>query len=102
MRVAVPSRHGEPICRGGSFSNRHRKRGVQASIALFILAMEGRKEHWERVYSTKQPHEVSWTQEYPQSSLDFIHSFELPRTASILDAGGGDSRLADFLVGWRV
>lgn len=57
-----------------------------------------RKNHWETVYSTKQPNEVSWTEEVPQTSLDFIHSFRLPRTARIIDVGGGDSKLVDFLL----
>jgi hypothetical protein len=60
--------------------------------------MESRKEHWEKVYSTMQPHEVSWTQELPKTSLDFVHSFNLPKTASIIDIGGGDSKLVDFLL----
>ncbi|MBA3649676.1 MAG: class I SAM-dependent methyltransferase [Chitinophagales bacterium] len=57
-----------------------------------------RKDHWEKVYSTKQSHEVSWTQQLPKTSLDFIHSFNLPKTASIIDIGGGDSKLADYLL----
>lgn len=56
------------------------------------------KQHWETVYTTKQPNEVSWTQEIPQTSLDFIHSFNLSKSASIIDIGGGDSKLADFLL----
>jgi SAM-dependent methyltransferase len=60
--------------------------------------MEARKEHWERVYSTKQSNEVSWTEEVPKTSLDFIHSFKLPKTASIIDVGGGDSKLIDYLL----
>ena len=60
--------------------------------------METRKEHWEKVYATKQPHEVGWTQEVPRTSLDFVHSFNLPKTASIIDIGGGDSKLVDFLL----
>lgn len=60
--------------------------------------MENRKEHWEKVYASKQPHEVSWTQELPQTSLDFVHSFNLSRTASIIDIGGGDSKLVDYLL----
>ncbi len=60
--------------------------------------MENRKEHWEKVYATKLPHEVSWTQELPKTSLDFVHSFHLPKTASIIDVGGGDSRLVDYLL----
>ncbi len=60
--------------------------------------MTERKEHWETVYSTKQPHEVSWTQKVPKTSLDFIHSFNVPKTAKIIDIGGGDSKLVDFLL----
>jgi trans-aconitate methyltransferase len=60
--------------------------------------MKNRKEHWEKVYATKQPHEVSWTQEIPKTSLDFIHSFNLSKTSSIIDIGGGDSKLVDYLL----
>jgi trans-aconitate methyltransferase len=57
-----------------------------------------RKEHWEGVYASKLPHEVSWTQQVPQTSLDFIRGFRLPPTAAIIDVGGGDSRLVDHLL----
>lgn len=60
--------------------------------------MENRKEHWENVYASKQPHEVSWTQDLPKTSLDFIHSFNLSKSAAIIDVGGGDSKLVDFLL----
>jgi SAM-dependent methyltransferase len=56
------------------------------------------KEHWETVYTTKTPQEVSWTQEKPAFSLDFIASFQLDKSASIIDIGGGDSLLVDFLL----
>ncbi|WP_205509918.1 class I SAM-dependent methyltransferase [Longitalea arenae] len=56
------------------------------------------KDHWENVYLHKQPNEVSWTQHVPQPSLDFIHSFQLPKSASIIDVGAGDSKLVDFLL----
>jgi len=60
--------------------------------------MESRKEHWEKVYSSKLPHEVSWTQELPKTSLDFVHSFNLSKSANIIDIGGGDSKLVDYLL----
>ena len=60
---------------------------------------EDRKQHWNIVYTTKLPNEVSWTQEIPTTSLEFIHSFNLPKTASIIDVGGGDSKLVDYLIG---
>ncbi len=57
-----------------------------------------RKNHWETVYETKQPSEVSWTQEYPKTSLDFIHETHLNKKAKIIDIGGGDSKLVDYLL----
>ncbi len=59
---------------------------------------QSKQEHWETIYATKQPHEVSWTQENPITSLNFIHSFNLPKSASIIDIGGGDSKLVDCLL----
>ena len=56
------------------------------------------QEHWQKVYETKNPDEVSWTEEVPKTSLDFIHSFGLAKTANIIDIGGGDSKLADYLL----
>ena len=57
-----------------------------------------RKKHWETVYETKNPDQVSWTQETPKTSLEFIHSFGLDKTAKIIDIGGGDSNLVDYLL----
>ena len=57
-----------------------------------------RKNHWETVYETKQPNEVSWTQENPKTSLDFIRNAHLDKTAKIIDIGGGDSKLVDYLL----
>lgn len=56
------------------------------------------KAHWEKVYSTKQPEEVSWTQVHPQSSLKLIGQANATLDSSIIDVGGGDSRLTDFLL----
>jgi SAM-dependent methyltransferase len=56
------------------------------------------RNHWDTVYENKNPDQVSWTQDIPQTSLDFIHSFDLTKTAKIIDIGGGDSKLADYLL----
>jgi SAM-dependent methyltransferase len=56
------------------------------------------QKHWDTVYKTKDPNQVSWTQEMPKTSLDFIHSFGLTKTAKIIDIGGGDSKLVDYLL----
>ena len=60
--------------------------------------MENRKDHWNKIFATKQPHEVSWTQDVPTLSLEFIRYANLSKNASIIDVGGGDSNLVDFLV----
>ena len=57
-----------------------------------------RTAHWDNVYETKAPNQVSWTQEYPKTSFEIIQFFELPKTARIIDVGGGDSKLVDCLL----
>lgn len=54
--------------------------------------------HWNHVYATKRPDQVSWTQDVPRTSLAFLDSFGLSSDAHILDIGGGDSHLVDFLL----
>ena len=57
-----------------------------------------KKEHWEEVYKTKTPDQVSWTQENPKTSLDYIKACKLPKNAALIDIGGGDSLLVDYLL----
>lgn len=57
-----------------------------------------KKEHWENVFSTKKQKEVSWYQEYPKLSVDFVAALELPLEAKIIDIGGGDSYFIDSLL----
>jgi SAM-dependent methyltransferase len=58
----------------------------------------GRRAHWENVYATKGEREVSWFQENPAPSLELIALAGLSEGASIIDIGGGASRLVDALV----
>lgn len=57
-----------------------------------------RKEHWEQIYQTKEGTQVSWYQSVPQTSLELIKGMELKKDAEIIDVGGGDSLLVDFLI----
>lgn len=57
-----------------------------------------RKEHWEKVYQNKQLTEVSWYQPNPQTSLHFIEAAGLAKNDAIIDVGGGDSFLVDYLL----
>jgi len=58
----------------------------------------GRQAHWENVYATKDEHTVSWFQERPDISLDLIRATGVKTSASIIDIGGGASRLVDALI----
>lgn len=55
-------------------------------------------EHWEKVYNTKSATEVSWFQERADLSLKLIRDSGIPRTAPIMDVGGGASVLVDDLL----
>jgi ubiquinone/menaquinone biosynthesis C-methylase UbiE len=57
-----------------------------------------KKAHWENIYTTKSLTEVSWYQPNPETSLNFIHEFNVPKKAKIIDVGGGDSFLVDHLL----
>lgn len=54
--------------------------------------------YWNQVYQKKNEHEVSWFQEVPKKSLEMIDELNLEKDSSIIDIGGGDSRLVDHLL----
>lgn len=56
------------------------------------------KLHWENVYQTKRPTEVSWYRPHLEISLQLIEDAEPKRAASIIDAGAGESTLIDDLL----
>ena len=56
------------------------------------------KEHWESVYSVKAADAVSWYQEHADNSLRLIQQTGVPRSASLIDVGGGASTLVDDLL----
>ncbi len=57
-----------------------------------------RHAHWENVYQTKAEREVSWFQESTALSLDLIQATGKKPDASVIDIGGGASRLVDALL----
>lgn len=60
--------------------------------------MKDRKTHWENIYDTKKLTEVSWYQPMPEVSLNYLAESGLEKKARIIDIGGGDSYLVDFLL----
>jgi SAM-dependent methyltransferase len=61
------------------------------------MTTSDRQMHWQNVYLTKGEQQVSWTQASPEPSLSLIERFAGGRNASIIDVGGGASRLVDGL-----
>src|SRR5882672_10875082 len=62
------------------------------------MTASDRQSHWQTVYLTKGEQQVSWSQADPQPSLRLIESVATSREASIVDVGGGASRLVDALL----
>lgn len=57
-----------------------------------------RRAHWECVYAAKRQDQVSWFQAEARLSLDLITRSAPPPDATIVDVGGGASRLVDGLL----
>lgn len=57
-----------------------------------------RQQHWNQVYQTKGPQDVSWYQRRPELSLALIAASGLDKDAGIIDVGGGTSTLVDSLL----
>lgn len=60
--------------------------------------MSGRKEYWDNIYKEKNLSDVSWYEPTPETSLSYIAQCKLPKDAAIIDIGGGESLLVDFLL----
>lgn len=60
--------------------------------------MSDNKSHWERVYATKRPEDVSWFRPHLDRSLAFLERSALDMNSSIVDVGGGASTLVDDLM----
>ena len=56
------------------------------------------KLHWDKVYQTKQPTEVSWYRPHLDISLELIEEAASNRDAHIIDVGAGESTLVDDLL----
>jgi len=56
------------------------------------------KTHWEHIYQTKAPTQVSWYQEHARFSLQYIRNTGIQKTDAIIDVGGGASTLVDDLI----
>ena len=62
----------------------------------YCVPMDARR-HWEQVYTTKGERDVSWFETMPAVSLRLMEAAGLSADTCVLDVGGGDSRLVDYL-----
>ena len=60
--------------------------------------MTDRQSHWENVYATRGEREVSWFEERPTLSLELIRAAGATPRSSVIDVGGGASRLVGALL----
>jgi hypothetical protein len=67
---------------------------LSAKVEEFMMTDE-REKHWQAVYSTKDDNQMSWYEAYPAFSLELIDRYG---GSSVVDVGGGASRLVDALV----
>lgn len=56
-----------------------------------------RKQHWNALYASRSPLDVSWYQPDPALSLELVRATGARQDARILDVGGGTSMLVDRL-----
>ncbi len=57
-----------------------------------------RKEHWDRVHTTRPETGVSWFESVPQVSLDMLDAAGVTPETCVIDVGGGASHLVDALI----
>jgi len=60
--------------------------------------MPDTKTHWEKIYTTKAPDQVSWYRPHLERSLALIERATMDRSTAIIDVGGGESTLVDDLL----
>lgn len=54
-------------------------------------------QFWNNIYLNKNDDQKSWFEDLPKTSLKLIRELNLPKNSPIIDIGGGDSKLMDFL-----
>ena len=56
------------------------------------------KEHWNKVYSSKEARELGWYEKKPKPTLKLLSKCKLSKDAAILDVGAGTTNLIVFLM----
>src|SRR6266566_3589393 len=57
-----------------------------------------RKAHWENVFQKRADDQLSWYEPRPEHSLELVHAAISKGARSLIEIGGGTSRLVDTLI----
>ena len=57
-----------------------------------------RQSHWENIYKTKKPDQVSWFKSHLSKSFELISKTNIAKDSPVIDIGGGASTLVDDLL----
>lgn len=60
--------------------------------------MHDRRAHWDKAYQSKGEAGVSWFEDTPAVSLVLVRKYAALAASSLIDVGGGASRLVDALL----
>jgi ubiquinone/menaquinone biosynthesis C-methylase UbiE len=75
-----------------------RTKAVPTKMGGEIMEPMNAQQHWETVYGTKAPDQVSWFRPHLETSLALIERAAAGNDARIIDVGGGESTLVDDLL----
>ena len=62
------------------------------------MSVNEKKGHWEDIYTTRTADKLSWTQEHPSPSIEWIAEVIPDKKNAIIDVGAGISPLVDHLL----
>jgi SAM-dependent methyltransferase len=57
------------------------------------------RDRWNAIYATTSDRQLSWFEPLPAVSVRMMEAAGLTHETCVIDVGGGDSRLVDYLVG---
>ena len=60
--------------------------------------MTTRREHWATVYATRDERDVSWFEAVQAVSVRMIEAAGVSADSRVIDVGGGESRVVDYLL----
>ena len=67
-------------------------------VVITPVSPDEKAGRWDAAYAQRGVEGVSWYQPVPAVPLELIEALGVPRTAAVIDVGGGASLLADKLV----